>query len=173
MEEDVLRAMARWPNVPEVEGWLCLDRRGDWWLRGQRVRHPNSLRFIAANYASDDSGRFFFQNGPQRAYVDLEITPWIIRVTGETLRTHTNLEVEHIKSVLLDEESNLYFDTEHGPGIVHDQDLSLLLDYFTSCAHEDEASYFQWKGSLHHIEHIEACQLVQRFQYNPQPRLQR
>ena len=29
MDEIVIRAMQKWPNVPNVFGWLKLDRRGD------------------------------------------------------------------------------------------------------------------------------------------------
>ncbi|HMN64893.1 MAG TPA: DUF2946 family protein, partial [Burkholderiaceae bacterium] len=32
MDEQVLHAMARWPDVPAVWGWLRLDRRGRWLL---------------------------------------------------------------------------------------------------------------------------------------------
>ena len=27
MDDAVLRSMAKWPNVPDVYGWLSLDRR--------------------------------------------------------------------------------------------------------------------------------------------------
>ncbi|HET8728586.1 MAG TPA: DUF2946 family protein, partial [Alphaproteobacteria bacterium] len=30
MDESVLRAMTKWPNVPAVYGWLQLDQRGNW-----------------------------------------------------------------------------------------------------------------------------------------------
>jgi hypothetical protein len=29
MDEMVKRGMARWPDVPDVYGWLSLDRRGN------------------------------------------------------------------------------------------------------------------------------------------------
>ena len=29
MDESVIRALAKWPNVPAVYGWLSLSRRGD------------------------------------------------------------------------------------------------------------------------------------------------
>ena len=37
MDEDVLRAMTRWPDVPAVYGWLSLDRRGRWLIRGETL----------------------------------------------------------------------------------------------------------------------------------------
>ncbi|MCZ7563234.1 MAG: DUF2946 family protein [Burkholderiales bacterium] len=31
--------MQKWPNVPNVFGWLRLDPRGNWWIRsGARTR---------------------------------------------------------------------------------------------------------------------------------------
>jgi len=33
MDDIVIRAMAKWPNVPVVYGWLALDRRGQWSIK--------------------------------------------------------------------------------------------------------------------------------------------
>ena len=30
MDEQVLRSLIKWPNVPDCFGWLALDRRGQW-----------------------------------------------------------------------------------------------------------------------------------------------
>ena len=38
MDEIVARAMQKWPNVPDVYGWLRLDRRGTWWLKSGLVK---------------------------------------------------------------------------------------------------------------------------------------
>ena len=66
----VLRAMAKWPNVPAVFGWLSLDRRGRWLLRGEPIGNAAARQFISRNYQSDPHGRWFFQNGPQRVFVE-------------------------------------------------------------------------------------------------------
>src|SRR3990170_3644456 len=34
IDDIVIRAMAKWPNVPVVYGWLALDRRGQWSIKG-------------------------------------------------------------------------------------------------------------------------------------------
>ena len=65
MDAAVIAALAKWPNVPAVFGWLRLDRRGNWLIREQQIRQPLAA-FINRNYASDELGRHFFQNGPQR-----------------------------------------------------------------------------------------------------------
>ena len=72
MDEEVLRSLIKWPNVPDCFGWLALDRRGQWrivdefaqqnQLPGQLIQHAALNEFIARNYASDQLGRFFFQN---------------------------------------------------------------------------------------------------------------
>jgi len=64
MDEQVLRAMARWPNVPAVYGWLRLGRRGQWFLidrnspgfderihgEGSPIGNVQINEFIARNY---------------------------------------------------------------------------------------------------------------------------
>ena len=77
MDPIVARAMARWPNVPAVYGWLALDRRGNWLIKGERITHQSMREFIARNYQPDDAGRWYFQNGPQRVYVTLAYTPLV------------------------------------------------------------------------------------------------
>lgn len=89
MDDIVKQAMAKWPNVPHCYGWLALDARGNWRMRDEAAQRANApgdklanaalVGFINRNYAHDDQGRWFFQNGPQRVYVTLEATPYIAR----------------------------------------------------------------------------------------------
>ncbi|NEX60683.1 DUF2946 family protein [Noviherbaspirillum galbum] len=89
MDDIVKQAMAKWPNVPHCYGWLALDARGNWRMRderaqsqglsGDRIANAALLAFIHRNYTHDDQGRWYFQNGPQRVYVNLEATPYIAR----------------------------------------------------------------------------------------------
>ena len=89
MDDIVKQAMAKWPNVPHCYGWLALDARGNWRMRdeaaqkadapGDKLQNAALVGFINRNYAHDDKGRWFFQNGPQRVYVNLEATPFIAR----------------------------------------------------------------------------------------------
>ena len=98
MDDLVRQAMAKWPNVPNCYGWLGLDARGNWYLRDDRaqaagsfqsgapgskgslLQHEKLIDFIARNYMPDAQGQWFFQNGPQRVYVELQATPLIWRV---------------------------------------------------------------------------------------------
>jgi hypothetical protein len=132
MDDVVLRAMAKWPNVPAVYGWLRLDRRGDWWIRNERVGNPAITAFIGRNYAHDDRGRWFFQNGPQRVFVTLDYAPFVFRVTvseGGALElvTHTGRAIRAVSGAWIDEDGALLLSTELGIGVVDDRDLARLV----------------------------------------------
>jgi hypothetical protein len=89
MDDIVKQAMAKWPNVPHCYGWLALDARGAWRMRDEAAQRANApgdkltsaalVGFINRNYARDERGCWYFQNGPQRVYVNLEATPFIAR----------------------------------------------------------------------------------------------
>ena len=129
MDDMVIRAMAKWPNVPAVWGWLSLDRRGRWRLKGEPIPNRAAVEFIARNYASDRHGRWFFQNGPQRVFVDLAYTPWVYLLDGRgTLVTHTGLECGAVEGAWIDEAGSMILLGEPGPGVVDDRDLMTLSD---------------------------------------------
>lgn len=146
MDDLVEKAMARWPNVPDCFGWLGLDARGDWYLRddaaqaagvfpqegrGSVLRHVQLLAYIERNYAATEDGCWFFQNGPQRVFVELEATPWIWRIgaaPGYALTSHTGQSASDLQSAFTDEAGRLHLQTEMGVGIVHTQDMHLAAD---------------------------------------------
>jgi len=133
MEDWVYRALAKWPNVPAVYGWMGLDRRGRWLIRGEIISRPQIIDTINRNYAADEQGRWFFQNGPQRGYVTLEYAPLILRISGDgRLQTHTGLVVEKPGAAFLDEHGALALMTEHGAGVFDDQDLIWVLEQLTA-----------------------------------------
>jgi hypothetical protein len=139
MDEDVIKAMARWPDTPAAYGWLSLDERGHWRLHpagdaaqggpGQPITHAGTLAFIGRNYAQEN-GRWYFQNGPQRVYLRLDAAPWVLRraETGPGLQTHTGLAVQRVTRWWLDDTGRLYAGTEHGPGMIDDRELVPLLE---------------------------------------------
>lgn len=149
MDDIVKAALAKWPRVPHCYGWLALDARGQWFMRderiqaagpfpaikGSRIDHDKLLAFIQRNYECDDAGCWFFQNGPQRVYVELEITPWVWRIGGGSsaeLSTHTGLRASALHKVLLDQMGRLIVVTDLGAGIVHTQDMHLAADLVES-----------------------------------------
>jgi hypothetical protein len=119
-----------------------LDARARWYLRdevvqaagsftdsrGSELQHGKLVEFIQRNYESDRFGRWFFQNGPQRVYVELESTPWIWRIQPDgCLQSQTGcLAVP--ENCLLDEEGRVYFSTDLGLGLVHSQDVIQVAD---------------------------------------------
>lgn len=131
MDEIVLRGMAKWPNVPAVYGWLALDRRGQWLIKGERISNQTVTAFIGRNYAHDERGCWFFQNGPQRVFVSLEYAPLVLRiVNGEgaplAIETHGGKSVSSLRGAWMDENGAVLMQTEHGVGTVHDRDLGRL-----------------------------------------------
>lgn len=138
MDQSVLDAIERWPNVPAVYGWLSLSRRGQWRLHpggtaneggfGESIQNQQIIAFMNRNYAGDAQGRWFFQNGPQRVYVRLDAAPLIVSITGQPakLHTHNGLAVTQIKRWVIDQTGNLFLECEHGPACVIDQDLEQI-----------------------------------------------
>lgn len=137
MDDIVRQAIAKWPNVPHCYGWLGLDERGNWYMRDDRVqaagpfprakgsllRHDKLVAFIHRNYERDEQGQWFFQNGPQRVYVELQDTPWIWRLAPDgSVASHTGQPAQ-VRACLVDEGGRLYLETDLGLGLVHTQDI--------------------------------------------------
>jgi hypothetical protein len=122
MDEIVVRSLAKWPNVPAVYGWLDLDRRGNWLIKGERIGNVALREFIARNYAADEQGRWFFQNGPQRVYVRLAYTPFVVHYEGDALVDHCGKRFTPTE-VLQDEEGSVLIAGEGSIALLDDRDL--------------------------------------------------
>lgn len=161
MDDIVKAAIQKWPNVPNCFDWLGLDARGDWYLRdaatqaagpfpqskGSRITHEKLREFIHRNYEHDELGAWFFQNGPQRVYVALELAPLVIGVrrrvgegapasaggAGFCVETHIGEPVREVRSSWLDEHGHLYLETEHGLGVVRSLDMDAAADAIEAC----------------------------------------
>jgi hypothetical protein len=130
MDEIVLRAMAKWPNVPAVYGWLSLDRRGRWYIKDDLIANDTITGFIARNYSRDDRGCWYFQNGPQRVFVECDYLPIVLAVTARgLLTTHTHHAVRQVSAGFVDEEGSLILTTEHGPALLDDRDTDTLTQW--------------------------------------------
>jgi hypothetical protein len=139
MDELVQLAMRKWPNVPHCFGWLGLDDRGDWYMRddavqaqgafprakGSKLLHSKLIEFIRRNYMHDEHGQWYFQNGPQRVFVELSSAPFVWRIQAD-LRVTDGADVEQqVQHCVLDEEGRVYLATSNGLGLVHSQDVLL------------------------------------------------
>lgn len=146
MDDIVKQAMAKWPSVPNCYGWLGLDARGNWYLRDDRsqtagsfqsglpgsrgslLTHEKLIDFITRNYLPDAQGQWFFQNGPQRVYVELQATPLVWRVQPDhTVKDHMGRSAV-VQQPWLDELGYLYLETTAGLGLVHTQDMGLAAE---------------------------------------------
>jgi hypothetical protein len=146
MDDIVKQALAKWPNVPDCYGWLGLDARGNWFMRddqaqalgpflsdnplskGSQLRHEKLIDFIQRNYEPDQQGQWFFQNGPQRVYVELASTPLIWRVNDDfSIQDHAGRPAR-IQRCLMDEGGHLYLEADTGFGLVHSMDMSHAAD---------------------------------------------
>lgn len=117
-----------WPNVPACHGWLSLDARGRWRLKGERVEHGGLLAFLNANYACDDEGNWLVHNGPQRVYVELEAAPWILRLLPDgALQTQDGRSAQADAPVLVDAGGRVSLRSDLGPAAIDDRDLALFL----------------------------------------------
>ena len=124
MDEIVARAVAKWPNVPAVYGWLSIDRRGNWLIKGERIGNVALREFIARNYEADPEGRWFFQNGPQRVYVRLAYTPLVVHFEGDALIDHCARPFGEPLASFLDDEGSVLVQGERTVALVDDRDLN-------------------------------------------------
>ena len=154
MDDIVKAALAKWPNVPNCFGWLGLDARGNWYMRddqaqaagpfcaasnepgrqaaskGSLLKHDKLIDFIQRNYESDAQGQWFFQNGPQRVYVELEATPYVWRIGSAPdfdVTAHDG-QIAITQRCFIDEHGRVYLETALGFGLVHTQDMLQAAD---------------------------------------------
>ena len=140
MDDIVKKAMAKWPNVPDCYGWLALDARGAWRMRDERAQHFNEagdkvtqaalLGFINRNYMADERGCWFFQNGPQRVYLNLEATPYIARTDPQHgLVLHTGEPFGQPERAFLTETGELIVEAGAKVAQVDDRDVAQLMTH--------------------------------------------
>ena len=134
MDDIVLRGMAKWPDVPDVYGWLSLDRRGNWLIRStsappsfEKIGNRALREFISRNYRADARGCWYFQNGPQRVFVSLAYTPLVIHFEGHMLVDHCGRPFQPGQTYLDDEGSVLMLGPA-GAGLLDDRDLAGYAD---------------------------------------------
>ncbi|WP_061172899.1 DUF2946 family protein [Caballeronia pedi] len=184
MDEIVKQALAKWPNVPHCTGWLLLDRRGQWRMRddaaqaagelGTPIRHEALLGFINRNYESDADGQWFFQNGPQRVYVELVYTPWIVRLHGLDgalrLTDQAGAAFEPAQAWIDDEGGILFADASTARvAALHDHDLELFADH-ASLDDAGTSGVFHWRAGVDlPVQPIPCADVATRFGFVASP----
>lgn len=172
-------AMVKWPAVPACYGWLSLNRRGCWLLKGEVISHQGLIHFINSHYAGDASGNWVFQNGPQAVFVALDYTPFVWRLEAEgRLIAHTGAAMGPVKAVFLDDEGSALLEAGLGIGVLDDRDLPAFL---AACRKADgepaeEADLLAtmagclgafWEGLP--VQAVKRRDIPQRFGFRPVP----
>ena len=193
MDESVKQALAKWPNVPHCYGWLALDARGAFRMRdeaaqiahlpGDVIRHESLLAFIYRNYACDSRGAWYFQNGPQRVYVELESTPFIVRTDPACdFVFHDKTPINEIDHVYMTNEGNVILRSGHKIAMVDNHDLAHCLsmlyldgqsvgddDLLKWLRNPHEALQIKIRGQFKMVEWIAADQLENRLGFIAHP----
>jgi hypothetical protein len=172
-------ADVKWPAVPACYGWLSLDRRGNWRLKGEVVRHAGLAAFINRNYRADDKGNWVFHNGPQKVYVALDYTPLVLHLAPDgALTTHTGVAAGAPSAALLDDEGNAVLQVAAGIGLLDDRDLTVFLaacrDASGGIASESAllatmqgGSGIRWRDLP--LQSVRRADLPLRFSFRPDP----
>ena len=173
MDDIVKQAMAKWPNVPHCFAWLGLDERGHWYLRddqaqargrfqsgipgskGSLLQHDKLIEFIHRNYAVDSNGAWFFQNGPQRVYVELAVTPFVWRMSSDFKLTAQTGQEANAQICFTDPLGRVYFQTDMGFGLLHTLDVAKAAEGL--------------EMQLWPLESMDAAEMPSRFGYSLSP----
>jgi hypothetical protein len=193
MDDIVLQAMAKWPNVPHCYGWLALDARGTWRMRdeaaqradapGDKLTNAALVGFINRNYLSDERGCWYFQNGPQRVYVNLEATPFIARTDPQQgLLLQTGQAVGGIEEAFMTEAGAIVVRAGGVPAQFDDRDVAQLLQAMALDGHpvSDEGLMawlengigklaLRWQGREVAVERLVEGEAPQRFGFVRRP----
>jgi hypothetical protein len=98
---------------------------------GDRLTNAALVGFINRNYAHDERGCWYFQNGPQRVYIELEATPFIARTDpAQGLLLQTGQALPTIERAFL---------TENGEAVVQSGEVVAQLD---------DRDVEQWLGAM-------------------------
>jgi hypothetical protein len=193
MDDIVKQAMAKWPNVPNCYGWLALDARGTWRMRdetAQRAKAPGDkltngalVGFINRNYLVDERGCWYFQNGPQRVYVNLEATPFIARSDpAHGFVLHTGQPMAVPEQLFMLDSGGIVLRAGEQLAQLDDRDVALLLQSMEldgkPVGDEELMAWLnngagrltlRWQGRVIDIERLKAEEAPQRFGYIQRP----
>ncbi|MQR01903.1 DUF2946 family protein [Glaciimonas soli] len=199
MDDIVKQAINKWPNVPACYGWLALDARGGWRMRdettqrnnlpGDKIMHTALVGFINRNYSHDEQGCWYFQNGPQRVYVDLALTPYIVRsdpAAGWLL--HTGEAMPVLTAVMLTPEGQPILLADDKVAAVDDRDMAEwlrglringaacsddnLMLWLDHSSHVGAADVLTWQGKNQSlpVQRLTTTDLGARFSFITHPR---
>lgn len=193
MDDIVKQAMAKWPNVPYCYSWLALDARGAWRMRdeaaqragapGDKLTNAALVGFIARNYLADEHGCWYFQNGPQRVYINLETTPFIARTDpAQGFVLHTGQPLGAPDEAFMTDAGGIVLRAGQTVAQVDDRDAAQLLHAFEldgrPAADEDVMAWLEggagnlalrWQDRRIAVGRLTADEMPARFGFVRQP----
>jgi hypothetical protein len=164
MDEIVAQSLKKWPNVPHCYGWLALDARGNWRMRdqptqdqnlpGDKIVHTALIGFINRNYDCDAQGRWYFQNGPQRVYVDLQAAPYIAHTEpAHDFVLHTGARMHNLQTAWLSDQGRLWLQGDDRIALLDDRDLAQCLPLLHVADRPiDDAALLAWLQAESNME---------------------
>lgn len=196
MDAQVTKALEKWPNVPHCYGWLALDARGNWRMRdddaqkhnmpGDKITQAALLGFINRNYTHDNQGRWYFQNGPQRVYVDIEAAPYIAHTESDAdIVLQTGEPLSQIDAVWLSDQGRLWLQGDGKVALLDDRDLTQCLNLLHVDGHAATETQLMawlnesdsllrlamvWNDSVIEVSHLEERSVPEQFRFIRVPR---
>jgi hypothetical protein len=76
-----------------------IDKNGNWFQDGIRIRHRGTYLYNNRLLDTDEEGRFFIDEGSGRLYVEVEDTPYVVKMVyrhGDEFILRLNDETEEI-----------------------------------------------------------------------------
>lgn len=140
MDEQVLAAMNKWPNVPAAYGWLSLNERGLWRFHhqgdfaaepaGDSIENRQLIDFLGRNYTVNERGEWYVQNGPQKAYVTLPHAPFILFYDNvqSRLSTHHDQTVKAITQWYFSNDGRIFAQSDLGPAMLIGRDAPSFIE---------------------------------------------
>jgi hypothetical protein len=80
-----------------MEYRFFIDKKGNWFQDGIKIRHRGTYLYNNRLLDMDEEGRFFVDEGSGRLYVEVEDTPYVVKMVdrrGEDIYLRLNDETE-------------------------------------------------------------------------------
>jgi hypothetical protein len=91
--------MGEYRKNGDTEYRFFVDKNGNWFQDGIRIRHRGTYLYNNRLLDTDEEGRFFIDEGSGRLYVEVEDTPYVVKMVyrrGDEFILRLNDETEEI-----------------------------------------------------------------------------
>ena len=107
-------------SAPETTHRFLIDKEGNWYQDGIKVRHRLTYLYNQKLLDRDDEGRYFVDEGSGRLYVKVEDTPFVVKMAdlrGGDFFVRLNDETEEkldLKNLRIDDKNVPYIKVKGG-----------------------------------------------------------